>query len=78
VPVLNGSDPLPLPGQSERVGSYGFVLDGWQPTLRPASAITARVHALRQSPPAFGELSSVAVMVRTQLALRWHRVESAH
>lgn len=71
VPILAGSDPLPMPWQVRRVGSYGFVLDGWGQTSRPLQAITARIRASRQSPPVFGELSSVASVVRAQVGLRW-------
>ena len=73
MPVLGGSDPLPLSGQSGRVGGYGFVLETWQATTRPASAIAARLHALKASPPAFGELSSLPAMLHLQCALRWQR-----
>lgn len=71
VPVLAGSDPLPMPWQVRRVGSYGFVLDGWDQTARPLEAITARIRASRQSPPVFGELSSAASVVRAQIGVRW-------
>jgi hypothetical protein len=73
VPVLAGSDPLPMPEQVCRVGSYGFVLGDWQATSRPAAKVTAKLRELRGSPPAFGELASIPTMVRAQLALRWQR-----
>ena len=72
-PVLGGSDPLPLAGQAERVGSYGFVLDAWRETSRPAPAISTRIQALKQSPSPFGELSSAASMLRSQVGLQWQR-----
>jgi hypothetical protein len=73
MPVLGGSDPLPLARHGERAGSYGFVLDAWQATSRPAPAITRRIQALKESPAAFGELSSAASMLRSQLGLQWKR-----
>jgi hypothetical protein len=73
VPVLGGSDPLPIRGQAMRAGSYGFILDAWRATSRPAPAIASRIRKLRQTPPGFGELSSAASMLRAQFAIRWTR-----
>lgn len=73
VPVLAGSDPLPLPREVNRAGGYGFLLEDWQATSRPAAAIKARIQALRCSPAVFGELSSLRAVVRSQLHIRWQR-----
>jgi hypothetical protein len=70
-PVLGGSDPLPLPHQVVRPASYGFILAGCRITSRPAEAIAARIRLLRASPPAFGGLSSLPMLCRAQLGLRW-------
>jgi hypothetical protein len=77
IPVLGGSDPLPLPRHVTRAGSYGFVLEDWCETSRPASVIKERLRALTHSPTAFGRLSSAPEMMRSQLGLRWHRRRSA-
>jgi hypothetical protein len=71
MPVLAGSDPLPMPHQVDRPGSYGFILDRWSTTAHPTNAIKRGLRALTQSPPAFGELSSVTAMIRSQIGLRW-------
>jgi hypothetical protein len=71
--VLPGSDPLPMRNQIRRPASYGFVLDTWGATSRPAAAIKARIQSLRQSPPVFGKLSSVPRMILSQLEIRWRQ-----
>lgn len=73
IPVLAGSDPLPLPSQVVRAGSYGFVLDDWTDTPRPAAAINDRLRQLTSSPPTFGSLCSTHAMVQAQLGIRWQR-----
>jgi hypothetical protein len=77
IPVLAGSDPLPLPHHVTRAGSYGFVLEDWSETSRPANAIKERLRALTHSPATFGCLSSTMAMVRAQLGLRLQRRRSA-
>ena len=76
IPVLGGSDPLPLPSHVTRAGSYGFVLDDWCETSRPAGAIKDRLRSLTRSPESFGHLSSTSAMVRCQLGLRWQRLRT--
>ena len=71
--VLGGSDPLPLPRDVARAGSFGFILDGWPSSTEPAAAIKSRLRALAGSPPTFGQLSSLRQMVRAQVGLRWQR-----
>jgi hypothetical protein len=71
VPVLGGSDPLPVPAHVTRPGSYGFVLDAWHPEARPGQAIVRRIQKMQQSPPAFGTLSSFPGLLRSQIELRW-------
>ena len=73
VPVLTGSDPLPLPREERRAGSYGFVLHEWRMTSRPAESLAERIGSLRGSPPSFGELNTVPGLIRAQLGLRWRR-----
>jgi hypothetical protein len=67
--VLPGSDPLPLPGEEARVGSYGFVVDVALDPLRPAAALLA---LLRSGTPfsAFGRRERLTRFVGNQLALR--------
>jgi hypothetical protein len=76
--VLNGSDPLPLPDQAMRAGSYGFVATGWRDDAPGARAIDA-VRALRRTPPTFGGRSSLVAAARAQAGIRWrpHRSRQA-
>jgi hypothetical protein len=39
--VLPGTDPLPLPGEEARVGSFGFAVDAALDPLRPTAALLA-------------------------------------
>lgn len=68
--VLPGSDPLPLPFQEERVGSFGFVLDGPIASDRPAEGLKARLRALDGSPPAYGQATRLVPFVRNQISMQ--------
>lgn len=82
--VLPGSDPLPFPRHEERVGSYGFVLEGGaddaSPTdasggapgggAAPAAALRARVERLDGSPPAFGRRAAAGRFLIDQIAMQ--------
>lgn len=73
VPVLPGSDPLPLPGHVSRPGSYGFLLDADLDPLRPAATLSAavrRVRRLGERLKPFGRCSGFLDFCRDQSALR--------
>lgn len=82
VPVLPGSDPLPLAEHAGRAGSYGFLwdagLDGGDGghATAPARPAAALVQALRQrrrtgwQPRVFGRCSGLLDFCRDQSALR--------
>ena len=68
--VLPGTDPLPLPGEELRVGTFGFWLEGTPPLAvgqwlrdRLATAGVSEVHA-------FGRLQGTLRFMRNQTALR--------
>jgi hypothetical protein len=67
--VLPGSDPLPLLGQEERVGSYGFAVDADLDWLRPAAALLAILKS-GASFTAFGRRAELTRFVGNQLALK--------
>lgn len=69
VPILPGSDPLPLAPEVRKPGRIGFVLRGHVPPEKPAAAIAALL-AARTQPPRFGKLESFPTFVRRQVALR--------
>lgn len=73
LPVIPGSDPLPIPSHSSRVGSYGFMLDSWMQTDQPAEAIRQRLATMQVSPPAFGTLAPLPRFVRDQFIMQWRR-----
>lgn len=75
VPVLPGSDPLPLPEQATRAGSYGFAAPGVSPD-RPAEGLRALVGELRsrrEQPRTFGRCAGLLEFCRGQSALRLRR-----
>ncbi len=66
IPVLAGSDPLPLPEHAARAGSYGFLLQGGIDPGQPAQSLKQATSELRT----FGRRVSLAGCYREQLALR--------
>lgn len=72
VPVLPGSDPLPLAEHAGRAGSYGFVLDAGLDG-QPAMLLAAALRQGRQAgwrPRAFGHCRGLLDFCRDQSALR--------
>ena len=67
--VLPGSDPLPLPGEEERVGAYGFAVDVDLDPLRPTAALLALLKS-SSAFVVFGRREPLARFVSNQLALR--------
>jgi hypothetical protein len=67
--VLPGSDPLPLPGEEERVGAYGFAVDVALDPLHPAAALLALLKSASTF-VAFGRRQALPRFVGNQLALR--------
>ncbi len=56
IPVLRGSDPLPMPEQVDRAGSYGFLLEEGFDAGRPAESLRRALRALSSPPRTFGRL----------------------
>lgn len=73
VPVLPGSDPLPLPEHADRAGSYGFLVKDGVEESRPAAALRRWLRDLAEQPPTFGGCQSLARFCRDQMALRLRR-----
>ena len=71
--VLPGTDPLWLKTEQERVGTYGFVLEGHFDSDRPAAGIVNALQNLTQSPPVFGNRVGPYGFLRQQLGLRFSR-----
>lgn len=70
LPVLPGSDPLPLGGHTARAGSFGFVLNGPFERAQPARAICRRLATLGHQPRVFGARAALGRVALDQLALR--------
>jgi SAM-dependent methyltransferase len=68
--ILPGSDPLPLAGEIERIGRYGFVLRLKLDPDRPARALKAHLEGLERQPASFGRLQSPGRFLAAQLSLR--------
>ncbi len=68
--VLPGSDPLPLPGEERRVGSYGFVLRGAFDEHRPAASLRRLVPAAAGQPPSYGRRTGLLGFAAAQVGLR--------
>lgn len=70
IPILRGSDPLPLPGQAERTGSFGCLItcpfDPQQPGVSLVKALQNRTTTFVN----FGELETFSAFCRNQIALR--------
>lgn len=70
LPVLAGSDPLPLTSEVRRVGSYGSVLrTRWDPE-RPTATLLEALERLRATPPTFGRRVGAGRFLALQLGLR--------
>jgi hypothetical protein len=68
--VLPGTDPLPFAGQESRVGTFGMLLQEWDPGARPLAQFARRLGELPRSPAQFGRLTGVVPFVRLQIAMQ--------
>jgi hypothetical protein len=67
---LPGSDPLPLPGEDERVGSYGYVVPIVPDLHRPFAQIRGATARFAAQPRIFGRRAGLPHFVRAQVSLR--------
>jgi hypothetical protein len=67
--LLPGSDPLPLPAEEKRIGSYGFRCQGTCGEEHPARDLRLLLAAAKDL-PIFGTTISLSSFFRTQIALR--------
>lgn len=77
VPVLPGSDPLPIPAEATKPGRYGFVVRGPVDLQTPASSVRAALSA-RAQPTQFGRLERLGTFVLRQTQLRVRRRRPDH
>ena len=72
--VLPGSDPLPLTGQEDRIGRYGFSLAGAIDEDAPAASLCSKLQSLGRSPRPMGTKVSLAEFLLDQWRLRTARL----
>lgn len=70
IPVLPGTDPLPLPTHARRAGSYGLVLDRDLGTRRPAAELRRALVGMREQPRRYGRRDGLIRSIADQIALR--------
>jgi hypothetical protein len=68
--VLPGTDPLPLPRQARRAGSFGFRLDGAVDLSSPAEGIKAALRDPGSRLTPFGRLERLVPFIRNQIAMQ--------
>jgi hypothetical protein len=73
VPVLPGSDPLPLPRAETGIGRFGCLIDGHIDSARPAEDLRARLLSLASQPVVIGRRRGPLAVVGEQIALRLHK-----
>lgn len=73
VPVLPGSDPLPLAEHCARAGSYGFILSGPLDEAHPAACVLRGIRRLKGQPRIFGRCAALTSFLHDQAALQWRR-----
>jgi hypothetical protein len=67
---LPGTDPLPLPGQAQRLGSYGFMIPGTPDLDRPFAQIRDGVRRSTAQPRIYGRRPGLLAFAHAQAALR--------
>ncbi len=72
VPVLPGSDPLPLSHHAARALEYGFRIEGDLDLSAPGQSLRHLLDELEETPPVVGWRSGVARFAADQLRMQWH------
>jgi hypothetical protein len=70
IPVLAGSDPLPLPHQLAKVGGYGFMAEVTLDENMPFATLRGYLESLDTSPNTFGRLESLSGFLRSQVTMQ--------
>lgn len=74
IPVLPGSDPLPLPEQAGRVGAYGLLLAEGFDEQRPSRSLRQALRSLTTPPRMYGRRRDLTGFCQDQIALRRAKV----
>lgn len=70
VRVLSGTDPLPIPEEVSRAGSYGFRLESAADLTRPAEGIKAALRDPAAGIRPYGRLERLVPFLRHQIAMQ--------
>lgn len=70
LPILPGTDPLPMASEASRIGRFGFALYGALDPQRPGRFIAEQLGASSPVLKAYGSLEAPLRFVKNQLALR--------
>lgn len=70
LPVLSGSDPLPLPGWPEAIGSFGSIIEADLSETTPAASLKRHLRDVGTSIRRHGRLAGPIQFVRDQARLR--------
>ncbi|MDX3908916.1 MAG: hypothetical protein QHC67_03765 [Sphingobium sp.] len=68
--ILSGSDPLPLPGSAQRIGTFGTILSASLTREHPVRDLKRALRNPAQPLVPFGQTASVARFGRDQIRLR--------
>ena len=68
--TLPGSDPLPLPGQADKVGRCGFLMSGAFDPDYPARSVLDWLRGRTEQPTTFGRYESLGNFARDQIAMQ--------
>ena len=74
--IFRGTDPMPFPGQENRVGSFGFSISGPFNRSRPSASMRNLLGSEDIQPTSYGALESPVAFTRHQLmmqAKKWRR-----
>jgi hypothetical protein len=69
--ILPGSDPLPLPDEANRVGSYGFIINHKLSGLHPSNDLKQLLLDSRTNIKCYGDLQKISRFFRNQLGIRF-------
>jgi hypothetical protein len=70
IPILNGSDPLPFPGEEDKPGSYGFSVTGPFDGDEPAGSLWKILLSPETVIESFGRRDSAAAFLKRQIKIR--------
>jgi hypothetical protein len=72
--VLPGTDPLPFPGEANKVGRYGFVAEFDLDHRRPLASLRLWLQRQEGSPRSYGQLEGVWTFAQRQIGIQYRRI----